>query len=174
MIDVLDFLVLPDQSLKLGYSRQTHGVTGPAGPAWDVVNFAKDTEDFFKRYRVKSVRGYPWDISRINNNIVLDWITELNWTSPRDFKKNVANYIYGTKTFDGKAMFPRYVDGNWNYSSIFIPLPQTGYQMYTNCIWDNIIHTLGDNLQTLTGPVMIDHGGTIGLQPTLIHDYFWN
>ena len=176
MFDMLDFLVLPDKSLGLGYSRQTHGLTGQAGPAWDVVDMNPDHEGYCKRYRIKTAKGWPWDISRFNNSIFLDWITEQSWTSPKDFKKHIANYMDPTlnKLVDGEAMFPRWVRGDYNYSQIDIPAPQTEFRIYLNCVWDNAHHFLGDNRQVLFGPVAIDHGGSIGVQPTLVHEFLWS
>jgi hypothetical protein len=197
--DILDFLVLPDQSKGIvdasgkPYSRQTHGMTnspglvGGAGPAWDVVDFTLDAEGYFKRYRVKAnhilgptvpaanVGGWPWDITRISKTVCLDWITELGWASPKDFKKNVANYKDPAtgKMTDGKAMFPRFIRGDYNYSCIPTPKAQTEYHMFTNCVWDNKPHFLGDNLQILFGPIWFDHGGTIGSVPTLVHQFLW-
>jgi hypothetical protein len=188
MEDMLDYLVLPDQSQGIvdangkPYSRQTHGLTGPAGPSWDVVNMTLDAEGYAKRYRIKATHpstapfpgGWPWDISRFNQTIILDWITEQDWNSPRDYKKNVANYNDAGKMVDGKAMFPRMINSDKNISIISILAAQTGYRVYMNCTWDNKTHYLGDNLQVLFGPVQIDHGGTIGLQPTMVHQYFWD
>jgi hypothetical protein len=186
-VDVLDFLVLPDQAKGVvdvngkPYSRQTHGLTSStgllngAGPAWDVVDFALDVEGYFKRYKIKTVKGWPWDISRINQKVVLDWVTELNWTNPKDYKKNIANFRDpdSGKMTDGKAMFPRFIRGDYNYYSMPTPASQTEYHMFTNCVWDNVKHFLGDNLQILFGPIMYDHGGTIGSQPTLVHQFLW-
>lgn len=175
LIDILDFLVLPDKSLNLGYSRQTHGLTGSAGPAWDVVDLTPDAEGYGKRYKIKTAKGFPWDISRINNNIVLDWITEQDWTNPKDFKKHVANYQDSqlNKLVDGVAMFPRWVRGDYNYFQIDTPSAQTEFRIFLNCVWDGAHHFLKDIRQILYGPVVIDHGGTIGFQPTLVHEFLW-
>lgn len=187
-VDILDFLVLPDQSKGVldasgkPYSRQTHGLTsspgliGGAGPAWDVVDFTPDAEGYFKRYKIKTAKGWPWDITRINKTICLDWITELGWASARDYKKNIANFKDPvTGMTDGKAMFPRFIRGDYNYSCLVTPQAQTEYHMFTNCIWDGQRHFLGanGNQQILFGPIMFDHGGTIGYQPTLVHQFLW-
>jgi len=175
MIDMLEFLVLPDKSLNLGYSRQTHGLTGQAGPAWDVVDMNLDAEGYAKRYRVKTAKGWPWDISRFSNAIFLDWITELGWTSPKNFKKHVGNYLDPTlnKLVDGTTMFPRWVRGDYNYFQMDTPRAQTEYRMFNNCVWDNVHHFLKDLRNILYGPVVIDHGGSIGPQPTLVHEFLW-
>ena len=175
MIDILDFLVLPDQSLNLGYSRQTHGTTGTAGPSWDVVDMSADAEGYSKRYKLKTAKGWPWDITRFNKDVVLDWVTELTWTSARDYKKNIQNYKDPVlnRMVDGKAMFPRFIRGDYNYTSYPTLKAQTEYHMYNNCVWDNAKHFLGDNVQTLFGPIMFDFGGTIGSQPTLVHQFMW-
>lgn len=176
-IDILKFLVLPDQSENLGYSRQTHALTSPTdGPAWDYVDFTKDSEGFFKRYRIKTNKGFPWDVSRINDQIVLDWATELDWVSAKDSKKHMQNYKdqQTGKWVDGLPMFPRYVDKDWNQIQIPVAPAQTLYGMFTNCVWDQQPHYLNDVLQVLVGPILIDNGGTVGLQPTLVHNYFWS
>lgn len=175
LLDVLDFLVLPDKSLNLGYSRQTHGLTGSAGPAWDVVDMTPDAEGYMKRYRLKTSKGWPWDVSRFSNDIVLDWRTEQDWTSPNDYKQHVANYFDTTinKYVDGVAMFPRWVRGDYNYIPKSTVAAQTEFRIFINCTWDGQHHFLKDILQVLSGPVVIDHGGTIGMQPTLIHEYYW-
>lgn len=175
LLDMLEFLVLPDQSLNLGYSRQTHGLTGQAGPTWDVVDMTPDSEGYSKRYKIKTAKGWPWDISRFNNQVFLDWITEQDWTNPRDFKKHVANYQDPVinKLVDGVAMFPRWVRGDYNYFQMDTLAANTEFRIFLNCVWDNARHFLGDIRQLLYGPVVIDHGGTIGMQPTMVHEFLW-
>lgn len=195
-IDVMDYLVLPDQSKGIidpvtnkPYSRQTHGLTGPAGPAWDVVDFTPDADGWFRRYRVKSnhtsgqfVGGWPWDVSRFNagnptagdHGVILSYVTELGWTTPRDYKMNIQNYTDAAgKTHDGKIMFPRFINAEFNLIQTPILKANTLYHMFNNCKWDQQPHYLNDNLEILFGPIMYDHGGTIGLIPTLVHQYLW-
>src|SRR6266567_1467200 len=89
MIDMLDYLVLPDQSKNLGYSRQTHGweVGGSYG-CFDLLSGDKITS-------LKNPGGTRWDRNLYDNAVITDWITELQddnpISNPRNYKKNVGN-----------------------------------------------------------------------------------
>ena len=70
-IDVLQFLAMPDQSMKMGYSRQTHSL----GNAVDIIT-PIDSSGFGQWKHVKNVRGWPWDIKLYDEQYVYDWVTE--------------------------------------------------------------------------------------------------
>lgn len=173
------YLVMADASAGLTFNREANSVG-----AWDVLTPA-DANGFSHWNRIKSKDaaglGYPWDLKIYDENYVYDWITEFGGAgapppSSRSFKQFVNNHLSpdGKTYVNGLPMFPRYIDSAQNFIQTLTPKAHSTYRMYTNCIWDNVIHDLGDVLQTLSGPFMIDHGGSIGLQPTLVHEYMYN
>lgn len=168
-IDILSFVCLPQATtLTSSWSDGSYDSIDQAG----------------KWYRVKNKQGWPWDIKLYDDHFVYDWITEQNWTSPRDYKKFVGNHPDATgKPSDGVKMFPRFVtlagavSPSWVppvISQIVTPSAQTTFRIFTNCKWDNVTHNLGDIEHTLLGPVGFDHGGNVGYVPTLVHQYKWN
>ena len=175
-IDVLNYLCMADKAVALPFNREQNNVG-----AWDVVNIAPDPNGYGHWDRIKSPTGYPWDRKMFDENWVYDWITEFSGPGapapdPHTYKKFVMNHSTDGKHFvDGLKMFPRYIDSAVNnIPPTFTPKAQTTYRVYSNCKWDGVTHDLGDVMQTLEGPFMIDHGGTIGVQLTLIHKYFYN
>ena len=54
------------------------------------------TED--KIYYVKNPQGYPWDINLYDDNYIYQWITEVSWTDPYEYKK--FNNGTGSSTAD--------------------------------------------------------------------------
>src|SRR5436853_4139562 len=81
-LDVLNYVVLADQAKGLSFSRQTGGWEATA---FDVLTSTKWT-------RVKNSQGWPWD-RKLYDTHVYDWITEQDWLSSRDYKKNVQNHL---------------------------------------------------------------------------------
>src|SRR5580765_1659645 len=93
-VDVLRFLAMPDQSEKLGYSRQTHSL----GNAVDIITPIDDS-GYGQWKHVKNPRGWPWDLKLYDEMYVYDWITEgaKGWSEdpnvgPKSFKKFIRNH----------------------------------------------------------------------------------
>ena len=61
-------------------------MTGTGTPIWTVMDSANN-----KFYWVKSVKGYPWDVKKYDANFIYDWVTEVSWTDPRNYKKHLGS-----------------------------------------------------------------------------------
>jgi hypothetical protein len=159
VIDVLTYCTMPD-TLRMSY--------GWEGEAFDVVAPGKWT-------RIKNAKGYPWDIRLFDDSYVYDWITEVNYSNPRDYKKFVLNHLDANgRLADGVPMFPRFLPDGFTHSEILTPKSRSVYRMFLDCKWDQQATDIGDVRHTLSGPFLISHGGDVGTQPTLVHEYFWN
>lgn len=162
MYDMLDFLLFKDRASKnLG--------------AYDVFQ-AQDGSGFGKRYRLKTPAGDTWDISLFDEKFIYDWITEVGFGTPRDYKKFIQNHKDGNDPLlkDGVKMFDRFIAEDINQLRYFTPKSQTVFRIFKNCQWDGVKHDVGDILHTLSGPFYIDHGEDVGKVLTMKHRYFWN
>lgn len=167
--DVLDFVAMADQSKGLGFSRQTHNLG-----AFDLITPPDPVTGVGKWNRIKGPKGYPWDIKLFDANFIYDWITEYTWGDPRTYKKFVMNRIVNNKQVDGLLMLPRHIPiGFQAPPPLITPNERTGYWTYKDCKSDKTTQFLGNVAQYLVGPVLVDHLGDVGLQPTLIHEYVW-
>lgn len=169
--DVLSYCVMASASLGLGFGRETH--------AW--ADGAMDYLTADKWTRAKEPTASRWDRKLYNDTWVTDWITELDDSNPvlnpRNFKKNVQNRIdpVTMQPADGVIMFPRWIDDSNDFQSLkWTAKPQSGHWNYMNCASDKVMHLLSDIKHTLSGMFQLDHGGDVGLQPTLIHNYEWS
>ena len=173
--DILTYLVLPT-SMQNNHQW--------ADGSYDRVT-ANTTTNPGKWERIKNKQGWPWDIKLYDDQFVYDWITEQDWTSPRDYKKFVQNHtgLDGKTLQDGVKMFPRFIDDNGpvfpsyaipELSTILTPKAQSTYRIFTNCVWNNKPNDVGIIEHLLYGPIGIDHGGNVGFVPTLIHQYYWD
>ncbi len=178
-IDILNFLVMPSSQdaakLGLSYNRDTNNLG-----SFDSVNMTPDPNGYIHWDHIKSANGYPWDRKLIDNNGVYDWITEISGPgapppSPNNYKKFIQNHTDdGGKTWkDGVKMFPRFINKNFNHITVLTAKAQSQYYYVTNCTNKKTL-SLGNILHILDGPFLIDNGGNIGLQPTLIHTYVWD
>jgi hypothetical protein len=177
MIDVLSFLALADKSLGLSFSRQTHSL----GNAVDIVTPIDPVSGYGQWKHIKNVRGWPWDLKLYDANFVYDWVTEGKdgWSTdpligPKSFKKFVANHFVGSALADGLLMLPRMIDPQHNNFAQTIPALRTKYATFSACQEVGTPVSLGTVTQRLSGPFLIDHGGDVGPQPTLIHQYYWS
>lgn len=176
-VDVLQFLAMPDQSLNKSYSRQTHSL----GNSVDIIT-PIDASGYGQWKHVKNLRGWPWDLKLYDEMYVYDWITEgaNGWSAdpaigPRSFKKFVRNHRGTDLSFqDGLIMFPRYVDSQDARFTVTLGDGSTNYATFENCLEVGKAQSLGPVRQHLSGPFTIYHGGDVGIQPTLIHQYYWS
>lgn len=170
MLDVLSFLAMADQSLGLPFARQTNSLSG----TFDIVTLP-DSSGYGQWKHVKNPQGWPWDLKLYDNEFIYDWVTgDDAHPGPRNFKKFVGNHLNADDTWaDGLIMFPRWVDSANETYQITIPASQATYATVSNCTLIDI-KSLGVITQRLHGPFLIDHGGDVGPQPTLIHQYDWS
>src|SRR6266704_3517212 len=110
MLDMLDYMVLPSVTRNLGYGRETHGweVGGSYG-CFDLLSSDKIT-------RLKNIEATRWDRNLYDQNVICDWITELQddnpISNPRNYKKNVQNRPdpnHAGGWLDGVIKFPRFL-----------------------------------------------------------------
>ena len=175
-IDVLLFLALADQSLGLGFSRQTHSLSN----TFDIVTLP-DASGYGQWKHVKNIQGWPWDLKLYDDQFVYDWVTEgaNGWSTdpnigPKSFKKFVGNHTGPNgQPADGMIMFNRFIDTQNNTYNLVIQPAQTMYAIFEGCVEQGAAQSLGQVTQRLRGPFLIDHGGDVGPQPTLIHQYYW-
>lgn len=170
-IDILDYLAMADQSKGLPFSRQTHGLNN----ANDIIT-PIDSSGYGQWKHIKSPSGFPWDLKLYDEFGVYDWVTEKTWAEgPRCYKKFVQNRIdRNQKIADGLQMCDRFYQNGIINSGYLTPHLQSTYRIYTDCKWDNKPNNLSDVNQAFFGPVMLDHGGDVGLQSSLIQQYEWN
>lgn len=182
-IDVLRFLTLPDQACQAIPARQTH-LLGSAG---DIITTI-DASGYGQWKHIKNQQGWPWDLKLYDEQYVYDWITEGPWgwssdpkIGPKSFKKFIGNHIpaagarpAGMKPADGLPMFPRYVDTVDTKSDMSFGADQTHYATFENCMQVGLPASLGAVRHVLRGPFALFHGGDVGMQPTLIHQYYWS
>lgn len=179
-IDVLQFLALPDKSPVNGMpnipARQTH-ILGQAG---DIIT-PIDSSGYGQWKHIKNPRGWPWDLKLYDEHYIYDWVTEgaHGWSSdidvgPKSFKKFIGNHMTAGRPADGLPMFPRYVDTVATKSDMSFGPDQTNYAVFENCIQVGTPVSLGSVRQVLRGPFALYHGGDVGMQPTLIHQYYWS
>jgi len=171
-VDVLEFVALADKSKGLPFSRQTHSL----GNAFDIVTPIDPASGYGQWKHVKNVQGWPWDIKLYDNDYIYDWITEKSWTDDnRAYKKFIQNHpsIHSLKFEDGLIMFPRHIRQTNVAFDIDIPVEQSQYSTFVDCQHTRTDH-LGPIHQRLRGPFLIDHGGDVGPQLTIIHQYYWS
>lgn len=171
-IDVLDYLVMADQSKKLPFSRQTHGLAGYN----DILTPIDLASGYGQWKRLKSPAGFPWDLKLYDQYGVYDWVTEKSWDAgSRSYKKFVLNHRNQLLAYaDGLKMCQRYFTTPFIDSSVYTAKSRTTYKIVTDCVWDGKPNDLGDVSQNFFGPFLIDHGGDVGRQPTLIQHYCWD
>jgi hypothetical protein len=168
MLDMLRFLTFSQNATK-------H--LEPA--AYDLIKPIDPASGYGKRIRIKSIatdgpgkgKGDTWDISLYDESFVYDWITELAFHTPRDYKKFIGNHS-GNKNPDGVTMYSRFVSESMNHSVIKTPSVKSTYRTFKDCKQVDE-QKLGDITHILDGPFLIDHAGDVGLVQTMIHSYFW-
>jgi hypothetical protein len=61
-------------------------MSGPGTPIWTVMDSANN-----QFYWVKKAQAYPWDVKKYDANLIYDWITEVSWTDPNNYKKHIGS-----------------------------------------------------------------------------------
>jgi hypothetical protein len=177
-MDVLLFLALADQSAGLPFSRQTNSLSN----TFDFVTPIDPASGYGQWKHVKNVEGWPWDLKLYDDEFIYDWVTEgpNGWSpdpniGPKSFKKFVRNHLKADGSLaDGLILCPRYIDSQTNDYAISIADSSTLYATFENCAQVGEAVSLGPVVQRLRGPFLIDAGGDVGSQPTLIHQYEWS
>lgn len=172
MLDILQFVALADQNVGLPFARQTHSLSG----AFDIITPVDPVTGYGQWKHVKHVQGWPWDIKLYDAQYVYDWITEKDWESgPRAYKKFIRNHpVSSRQQFeDGLVQLPRFISlGGVNFDQA-VDSSLTQYATFVDCKQVSSPQSLGIIHQRVRGPFTIDHGGDVGPQLTLIHQYSW-
>lgn len=107
----------------------------------------------------KSQQGWPWDVKSYDSNWIYDWITEMDWTSPSDYKANSPKM----------QMVPRYWNGDnsWSHADGSIPV-----LFYQNCA--KVKTGANSPVFTMTGPYAYNFGGNVGTLNTIRVNYQWS
>lgn len=109
---------------------------------------------------VKNPQGYPWDINLFDDQYIYMWITELNWTSPRDYKKTAKNWTI--------PFMKRYA-----HIGDIVKATDTTIDVVQNCQVTSSLN-LGAVQCELHGPFQENLGGPLGMQSTIQIYYRWN
>ena len=155
----------------LPYGIETHHTEGTNvsgnNPPTKVFSYQKDTGKTMifskapqKDSTGKLTQGWPWDMKQYDQNGIYDWVTELNWTSPRDYKAMDMTKF---------AMCPRYWDGDPTVYRASQTGPWAGFQ---NCN-KTTSGDVGPIRYTLDGPFLYDVGGDVGVINTILLQYYW-
>lgn len=166
MVDLAQWFSMPSVSAgnKVAngamYGRETHHLEGVTLDGVAAAEHQYHVATPYSLQFIKGAQGFPWDIKPYDSQFIYDRVTELDWTSPRDFKQFNPQV----------AMCPRFWDGTpW---SAFRAAPNM-VESYTNCIKGKPFD-LGSIAFDLSGPAPVDYGGDVGNQvPTIILRYYW-
>jgi hypothetical protein len=99
-------------------------MTGTGTPIWTVMDSANN-----QFYWVKKAQGYPWDVKKYDANLIYDWITEVSWTDPTNYKKHIGSNGMGY------PLTPRFVPytvgaSATRLSQIKIPTSSTNFEIH--------------------------------------------
>jgi hypothetical protein len=117
-------------------------------------------------YWIKGPNGYPWDVKKFDANYIYDWVTEVNWSNPRTYKRHIGPIGRGF------PLTPRFViyrvgDPPKKLSTIATPPSGTNFEIHSGCtkytksnlgyvkaeVWGPFYETLGGdmppNMETL-------------------------
>lgn len=140
--------------------------------------FWKDA-DGMKFWWIKGSTGNPWDIRLYDSTYLYWWITENGdqnaFTNDQAYKRYETTHGYPTA--QGVPLTPRFFTlptTNQTISTITTLAPNP-VQRTINCGADNQSPIeIGDIQGVLTGPTTIDWGGSVGLQTTIIINYYYS
>lgn len=106
---------------------------------------------------IKTKGGFPVELKEYDNAYIYDTTTELDWTSPNDYKAN------------GWPICPRFWDGDptWYYYQAVAQ-----WTSFSNCK-QLAQGQVGPVQYSLQGPFVYDFGGQVGPQQTILLTYLW-
>jgi hypothetical protein len=94
--DVLSVSVLDPGLVSADYHMQ--GTLTNSSGTQTAYMFTTWDQSNDKVYYVKNYKGYPWDINLYDSNYIYQWITEVTWSDPYQYKK--FNNESGSSTSD--------------------------------------------------------------------------
>jgi hypothetical protein len=153
MLDLVQWFMLPN--------RDTHHLEGTTldGSAAEKV-FHVNTG--YSMQFIKDQQGFPVEIKPYDSEYIYDRVTELNWTSPKDFKQFNPMLSMCPRFWDGLAIDP-----------VRFTHPLSRFEVWQNCKMVSTA-TVGQVLYTMTGPADVDFGGDVGMTPSIVIRYYWN
>jgi len=104
--------------------------------------------------------GWPWDFKPYDEKFIYDGGTELDWTSPRDYKMQVTPI----------PMCQRYWDGDM---TTYQASQHVAYHEFRNCIQGNP-GDVGPAYYTIEGPFSVDFLGDVGFTEVILVTYYWD
>jgi hypothetical protein len=146
-------------------------ITGSGTPIWTVMDSAQNNF-----YWIKNAQGYPWDVKKYDANLIYDWITEVSWTDPKNFKKHLGSNGMGY------PLTPRFVPytvgaAASRLSQIKIPSSSTNFEIHDtpgNC---SAYHksNLGYAKTEVWGPYYESLGGDLPPNTETLHlNWMWS
>lgn len=163
MYDLKQWFLMP--SVKAGYKTlsgvpygiETHHLEGVNMQGSKVYAYHSDTGKTM--VFTKTRQGFPWDGKPYDQNFIYDWFTELDWSSPKDYKMMTSPV----------KMCPRYWDGD---TTQFQLSASAAYGQFQNCKQTGS-GDVGPAYYTLSGPSVIDFEGDLGELETIVLAYYW-
>ncbi len=157
--DMLDWVMI-------GYPlRTTNHITGPGTYS---ANWCD--ADGLKFWLIKNTAGHPWDINTYDNTYIYHYITEnadlsepggSHWSSNTAFKRHIVPL----------PVMPRFYDPTGGPVTITTPNP-TFFTRTLACESDGEpLLNLGTVVETTSGPTVMNFGGDIGSQATIINTH---
>jgi len=143
-------------------------LTGSGTSMWPVMDAAHS-----QFYWVKGANGYPWDVKKYDANYIYDWVTEVNWSDPRTYKRHIG------PTGKGYPITPRFVpytigDPAKMLSQIKIPPSGTNFEIHSSCT-QYTKSNLGYAKMEIWGPYYESLGGDLPPNlETLHHKWMWS
>lgn len=115
---------------------------------------------------IKNGQGFPWDVMTYDNSYFYLWATESGPTSWTD-----ASYYKAFQT--PVPLVERFINAGLPSTPLVTYPPNTNVVTYAGCQPSTPV-SLGRIRTQATGPWLLDHGGTVGRQPTVVLSYQWN
>lgn len=175
MYDLKDCFLMP--SVKAGlklpdgtiYGRETHHLEG--------MNLTNNTRVYAYHYDTgktmvfskapqkdsagKLTLGWPWDFKPYDNNFIYDGGTELDWSSPKDYKMMTIPIPMCQRFWDGDPT-------TYQFSQ------HVAYHEFRNCV-QGAAGDVGPGFYTIEGPYTIDlQGDLLGWTTVILLTYYWN
>jgi hypothetical protein len=114
---------------------------------------------------IKNPQGFPWDINLYDDKFIYMWITELNWTNPKDYKKTKNRPTLTSTTIPFCKRYATPGD--------IVVATDTTIQIVQNCAITGQF-TLGKVQCEFHGPTLLNLSGDIGQVPVMEIWYRWN
>ena len=156
--DMLNYFVM-------GYPNRIDNYMAPgnANPIYTSISPDLGSTNFAQQgYFVwtKSIVGYLWDVNTYDRNYIYFRTTEMNWTDPTAFKRQVTDM----------AMSQRCISTRWGGTPIKLTPTMSSYNFYANCQSYKTAN-LAYVLNTMSQPIYVQTNGNLGRVKTRFLTY---